>query len=83
MCGGDMSVVGMWQACFDAGLYTNPAVSPAVDPGRGLLRTSCMATHTADQVDRAVEIIASASERLGIGRAAEREPSLSHASPAE
>lgn len=66
ICGEDMQVVFMWKACFDAGLYTNPSVSPAVEPGRGLLRTSCMATHTADHIDRAVAILAGASQKLGI-----------------
>lgn len=68
ICGEDLQVVLMWKACFDAGLYTNPSVSPAVEPGRGLLRTSCMATHTAEQIDRAVAILTAAAQALGIAR---------------
>ena len=37
------------------GIYVNPVVHPAVDKGRAILRFSLMATHTKEQIDRAVE----------------------------
>ncbi len=44
-----------WQALSRKGIFTNPAVPPAVDPDSSLLRTSVIATHTAEQLDRALE----------------------------
>ena len=43
-----------WKKCYDAGLYTNAVLAPAVPPDQCLLRTSYMATHTDDQIDRAL-----------------------------
>lgn len=45
----------MWRKLFDAGVFTNPVAPPAVPPSQCRLRTSVMATHTADQIDFAVE----------------------------
>jgi len=59
--GDDMVTFGMWRMLLDEGVYTNPVVSPATPNGRQLLRTSCMATHTDDQIDRALE----AFEKIG------------------
>ena len=49
----------LWKALFDAGVYTNVALHPAVPPGGALLRTSLMATHERSHLDRALEIIES------------------------
>jgi len=54
--GEDWQAVLVWKALFDAGVYTNVAVHPAVPPGGALLRTSLMATHEQAQLDRALEI---------------------------
>ncbi len=56
--GEDWQAVTLWKALFDAGVYTNVALHPAVPPGGALLRTSLMATHERDQLDRALEIFA-------------------------
>lgn len=45
------------QKLFDRGVYVNPTVSPAVPVGKAILRTSYMATHTEEQMDRAVKEI--------------------------
>jgi 8-amino-7-oxononanoate synthase len=55
--GEDWQAVLLWRALFDAGVYTNVAIHPAVPPGGALLRTSLMATHERDHLDRALEII--------------------------
>jgi len=39
-----------------SGVYCNPVIAPAVPEGECLLRTSCTATHTKEQLDEAVEI---------------------------
>jgi len=54
--GEDWQAVLLWKALFDAGVYTNVALHPAVPPAGALLRTSLMATHEQDQLDRALEI---------------------------
>ena len=41
----DWKAVLLWRALYDAGVYTNVAIHPAVPPGGALLRTSVMATH--------------------------------------
>ena len=55
--GDDWKAVLLWKALFDAGLYTNVALHPAVPPGGALLRTSLMATHEREHLDRALEIV--------------------------
>jgi 8-amino-7-oxononanoate synthase len=55
--GDDWKAVLLWKALFDAGVYTNVAVHPAVPHGGALLRTSLMATHEKEQLDRALETI--------------------------
>ena len=51
----------MCSLLFDEGIFVNPVVSPAVPPGRELLRTSFMATHTDSQLDQ----VLSAFEKVG------------------
>jgi 8-amino-7-oxononanoate synthase len=55
-----------WKKCFEAGLYTNAVVSPAVPPDQGLLRTSYMSTHTNEQIDRALKIMGEVGRELGL-----------------
>ncbi|OQB95481.1 MAG: putative pyridoxal phosphate-dependent acyltransferase [Spirochaetes bacterium ADurb.Bin110] len=55
-----------WKELFDNGLYTNPVISPAVPEGMALLRTSYMATHTKDQLQRALDIFETAGRKFGI-----------------
>jgi 8-amino-7-oxononanoate synthase len=55
--GDDMLAVTLWKALYDAGVYTNVALHPAVPPAGALLRTSLMATHEREHLDRALEII--------------------------
>jgi 8-amino-7-oxononanoate synthase len=53
-----------WKMCFDAGLYTNAVVPPGVPPDMCLLRTSYMATHTDEQIDRALNILGEVGREL-------------------
>jgi 8-amino-7-oxononanoate synthase len=66
--GDDMLTFRFWRELFDEGVYTNPVISPAVPPGRALLRTSMMATHTREQLDRALSAFEKVGRRLGILR---------------
>jgi 8-amino-7-oxononanoate synthase len=56
--GDDWKAGLLWHALYEAGIFTNCALHPAVPPGGALLRTSVMATHDADTLDRALEIFA-------------------------
>jgi len=47
-------------------VFVNPVVSPAVPPGRELLRTSCMATHTEEQLDKVLDAFARVGKKLGV-----------------
>jgi 8-amino-7-oxononanoate synthase len=54
--GDDWRAVLFWKALYDAGVYANVALYPAVPRGGALLRTSVMATHGREHLDRALEI---------------------------
>ncbi|MBI1967999.1 MAG: pyridoxal phosphate-dependent aminotransferase family protein [Gemmatimonadetes bacterium] len=55
-----------WRKLFDAGVFTNPVVPPAVPPSQCRLRTSLMATHTPAQIDQALEAFARLGKELGV-----------------
>jgi 8-amino-7-oxononanoate synthase len=52
--GDDWKAVLLWRALYDAGVYVNVALHPAVPPAGALLRTSVMATHDRATLDRAL-----------------------------
>jgi 7-keto-8-aminopelargonate synthetase-like enzyme len=56
----------MWKTLFDDGVFVNPVVPPATTPGRCLIRTSYMATHTDDMLDRVLGVIEKAGRKLGV-----------------
>jgi 8-amino-7-oxononanoate synthase len=56
LVGDDWQAVLLWKALYDAGVYVNVAIYPAVQRGGALLRTSVMATHERDHLDRALGI---------------------------
>ncbi|HEX3174029.1 MAG TPA: aminotransferase class I/II-fold pyridoxal phosphate-dependent enzyme [Solirubrobacterales bacterium] len=62
--GDDWQAVLLWKALFDAGVYTNVAIHPAVPPGGALLRTSLMASHAREHLDRALAIIGQTAEKF-------------------
>lgn len=64
--GDDMRCIFFWKALFEAGLFTNPVIPPAVPPNKALLRTSYMATHTREQLQRALDILDEVGHRLDI-----------------
>jgi 8-amino-7-oxononanoate synthase len=66
LIGDDMRTVLAWKALFEAGLFVNPVLSPAVPEGRQLLRTSYMATHTDQQIDRALELFEKVGKQIGL-----------------
>ena len=55
-----------WKTLFDAGVFVNPVLSPAVPAGQELLRTSYMASYTDEQIDRALEAYRKVGKQLGL-----------------
>jgi 8-amino-7-oxononanoate synthase len=64
--GDDIRAVATWKTLFDAGVYVNVVVSPAVPQGRQLLRTSYMATHTREQLDQVLGVFEVVGKQLGL-----------------
>jgi len=56
--GDDWKAVLLWKALYDAGVFVNVALHPAVPPAGALLRTSVMATHDKATLDRALAAFA-------------------------
>lgn len=54
----------LWRMLYDKGLFTNPVVSPAVPPKRSLIRVVATATHTREQLDRALDIFESCVKKV-------------------
>src|SRR5579862_4657380 len=56
--GDDWKAALLWRALYDAGIFVNVALHPAVPPSGALLRTSVMATHDHATLDEAIGIFA-------------------------
>jgi len=50
----------------EEGVFVNPVIAPAVPPGRALLRTSYMATHTREQLETALAAFAKVGREVGL-----------------
>jgi 7-keto-8-aminopelargonate synthetase-like enzyme len=61
-----MRTIFTWKMLFDNGVFVNPVISPAVAEGHQLLRTSYMATHTDEQLDRMLEIFEMVGKAVGL-----------------
>ena len=59
MIGDDWKAALLWKALYEAGVFVNVALHPAVPPAGALLRTSVMATHDRETLDEALEMFAS------------------------
>ena len=55
-----------WKTLYEAGVYTNAVISPAVPPELSLLRTSYMATHTDEQLDHVLGTFEQVGRTLGL-----------------
>jgi 8-amino-7-oxononanoate synthase len=55
-----------WRKLFDKGVFVNPVISPAVNAGHQLLRTSYMATHTDEQMDKVLSVFAEVGKEMGL-----------------
>jgi 8-amino-7-oxononanoate synthase len=66
MIGDTPRTILAWKTLFDSGVFVNPVLSPAVPAGQEILRTSYMASHTDEQIDRALEIFRTVGKQLGL-----------------
>jgi len=64
--GEDHKAFLMGRGLHEEGIFVNVAVSPAVPNGKALIRTSFMATHTDEQLDKVLEAFKKVGKRLGI-----------------
>jgi len=64
--GEDQKAFIMTKMLHDKGIFANVAVSPAVSADMALIRTSYMATHTDEQLDRVLKAFEEVGRTLGI-----------------
>lgn len=64
--GDDMLVFQFWRKLFDAGVFVNAFISPGVPPGMAMLRTSFMATHEKEHMNRILEIFGDIGKEMGV-----------------
>ncbi|MGM0545964.1 MAG: aminotransferase class I/II-fold pyridoxal phosphate-dependent enzyme [Bacteroidota bacterium] len=61
-----MDCFQFWKGLFEAGVYVNAVVPPGVPRGQSLVRTSYMATHTDEHLDRILEAFRKVGIEQGI-----------------
>ncbi|HEU4583527.1 MAG TPA: aminotransferase class I/II-fold pyridoxal phosphate-dependent enzyme [Polyangiaceae bacterium] len=63
----DLRTLMMWRELLEEhGVYTNPFISPGVPPKSAMLRTSYMATHSREQLDRGLEALYKTGKKYGV-----------------
>jgi len=64
--GEDETCFAFWKALKDKGVFANPVRTPATPPGRALIRTSYMATHTDEDIDTVLKVFESCAKEFGL-----------------
>ncbi|MEO0185235.1 MAG: pyridoxal phosphate-dependent aminotransferase family protein [candidate division WOR-3 bacterium] len=64
--GEDEKCFAFWKALFENGVFANPVISPATPPGRALIRTSYMATHTDEDISTVLDVFAMCAKEFGL-----------------
>lgn len=67
--GEDLTALMMVHRLHEEGVFVNCVLSPATPPGRALIRTSVMATHTREQLSRALDAVEKVGKEVGLVRA--------------
>ena len=62
----DLKTFRLSKMLLDEGIFVNPVASPAVAKENALIRFSLMATHTREQIEKALEKLLVISRKLGI-----------------
>lgn len=61
-----MKTLVFWKKLFDAGVYVNAFIRPGVMPGHEGLRTSFMATHEKEHLDKVITEFCTIGKELGV-----------------
>ncbi len=64
--GEDDKCFAFWKMLFENGVFANPVISPATPPGRALIRTSYMATHTDEDISIVLDVFARCAKAFGL-----------------
>jgi len=64
--GDDITTFTMAKRLQEEGVFANPVVTPAVPPGQAMIRTSYMATHRREHLDRALAALKKVGRELDI-----------------
>lgn len=64
---GDMEkALVTWRHLFDAGIFVNAFVPPGVPPNMSMMRTSYMASHEKEHLDKILEVFGEIGKKLGL-----------------
>lgn len=64
--GDQMKTMVFWKKLFDAGVYVNAFIRPGVMPGHEALRTSFMATHEKEHLDKVITEFSTIGKELEV-----------------
>jgi 8-amino-7-oxononanoate synthase len=64
--GEDEKCFGFWKMLIANGVFANPVISPATPPGRALIRTSYMATHTDEDIETVLNVFRQCAQEFGL-----------------
>jgi 8-amino-7-oxononanoate synthase len=70
MIGDEERTIALWQRLLRDGLYVNLIVPPGCPVDACVLRASCSAAHTPDQITRALDILGRVGAEMGVTRVA-------------
>jgi 8-amino-7-oxononanoate synthase len=59
-------VLMMWKEIFEAGVFVNAFIRPGVPPGLEMLRTSYMATHEQEHLDKILDAFHKVGKKVGV-----------------
>jgi 8-amino-7-oxononanoate synthase len=66
--GDDELTFRMWKILYDAGVFVNAFIAPATPPGRQMLRTSYMASHEPEHLNKILNVFDEIKNKFGVGR---------------
>lgn len=66
LIGDDERAFMLWKMLREEGIFTNPAIYPAVPKGQALIRTSYSATHSDEELDKVLESFQKGGQKLGL-----------------
>jgi 8-amino-7-oxononanoate synthase len=61
-----MKTFRFWRRLIDEGVFANAVISPAVPPGMQLIRTSFIATHENEHLDKTIDVFQKIGKEFGL-----------------